>query len=321
MDTLVDYKTILAYLQNLIKKGGPEPTDYQKLNDWYNLVWTAFENKEISLEQIEELRNALNIVYGSLETLFGQVFTAPYGYRGDFEIIDKIYKQQVSTNDNLANWDRYFLSTPAVKAVINRKEYFKKLLTEKAKLNPELRVLNLASGPCRDLKEFYENSAYSNVAFDCLEFDPKAIAYAKKILGPNQRVNFIQKNIFKFTTFERYDLVWSAGLFDYFEDLTFTSILTSILDYTTENGEIVIGNFHPRNPTRKCMEFTLWQLHHRDENKLKELAINAGVSDISNVSIDEESERINLFMRIKRPTLQKESSSTKKTQREIFMNG
>ena len=52
--------------------------------------------------------------------------------------------------------------------------------------------------------------------------DARAIDYARNLLGPNSdAIEFTRKNIFKFDTHDKFDLVWSAGLFDYIEDDVF----------------------------------------------------------------------------------------------------
>lgn len=286
------------FIQKLISKGGPTKEDYENLDNWYYNVWDLYTKGDLSIDEIEQLRAVLSPVYGNTSAMLGQVYTAPYGYKGDFEIIDRMYQDYVSDVDYLANWDRYFHRAPATLAVKNRKDYFKKLLQQKAELKPNLQVLNLASGPCRDLKEFYEESDCKDVEFDCVELDSNAIEYAKNILNADQKTTFIQKNIFKFSTQKKYDLIWSAGLFDYFNDKIFSRMLSRILDYTTENGEIVIGNFNTTNPTKNCMDFTAWHLHHRNKEDLTRLAMEAGAKQ-EQISIEQETQGINLFLRIK----------------------
>jgi len=156
----------------------------------------------------------------------------------------------------------------------------------------------LASGPCRDLKEFFEVHPSAPVTFDCVELDKNAIAYAKGLTNYNDKINFIHKNIFRFSTNQQYDLVWSAGLFDYFDDKIFVKILARFLKNVKAGGELIIGNFHPRNPTRSVMEVSTWHLHHRTEAELIALAKIAGVEDVGRIRIDTEAEGINLFMRV-----------------------
>jgi len=286
----------IVYLQNLIEKNGPTPADYQALDDWHDRVWDNFKDNE---QAMKDIRNALDLIYQNVDNIFGLTYLAPHGYKGDFEVIDKIYQKRVSQIDHLKNWDIYFQNRiKAPQAVRNRKTYFKNLLAQKITSKPSLDVLNLASGPCRDLKEFFEIHPTAPVTFDCVELDENAIAYAQKLTNHNANINFIHKNIFRFATDQQYDLVWSAGLFDYFDDKIFVKILARFLKNVKAGGELILGNFHPRNPTRSVMEVATWHLHHRTEAELIALAQMAGVVDVGRIRVDTEGEGINLFMRV-----------------------
>ncbi len=290
-------QTEINYIQNLIEKNGPTPADYQALDDWHDRVWDNFKDNE---QAMKDIRNALGLVYKSVDTLLGLTFLAPHGYKGDFEVIDRIYQKRVSSINYLEKWDAYFHNhLKAPQAVRNRKTYFKNILSHKLNANPSLTVLNLASGPCRDLKEFFETHPTAPVTFDCVELDENAIAYAQKLTNYTPNINFIHKNVFRYATDQQYDLVWSAGLFDYFEDKIFVKILARFLKNVKAGGELIIGNFHPRNPTRSVMEISTWHLHHRTEKELIALAQMAGVADVGRITIDMEGEGINLFMRIR----------------------
>ena len=63
-------------------------------------------------------------------------------------------------------------------------------------------------------------------------------------------------------------------------------------------GELIIGNFHPNNPSKDYMEFAFWNLNHRTEEDLIKLANACGVKN-SCIEIKSESEGVNLFMHIK----------------------
>jgi hypothetical protein len=234
-------------------------------------------------------------------TMHGHALMKPFGYAGDFLIIDKIYTFHTSAIPEYVIWDEYFHNHSAPKAVRNRKEYFKKTLQSKLK-STSLKLLNVASGPARDIYEIYSALKIKETLITtCIEMDAKAIIYAKEL---NKEfipyINFINKNIFKYQTEERYDLVWSAGLFDYFDDKAFLMILNRMKNWVTKNGEIIIGNFNQNNnPSRGYMElFGEWYLHHRTENELIFLAKEAGFSEIQ-IHIGKEEEDVNLFLHLR----------------------
>ena len=278
---------------------GPLPTDYKKLEQWIENLFNGIDLVNLSMPELKEIRTAFGELYNSPKNFFGHGAFWPHGYPGDYEIIDKIYTRYISEIPEFKNWDRWFHTFAATKAVRNRKEYFKKLLAEKSQKQPNLTLLNLASGPCRDLLEFFEEYPSNKLKIDCVELDHNAIAYASELLGEHrQHVRFIHQNIFKFQSSERYDLIWSAGLFDYFDDRTFVSQLSRFLAKLKPNSELIIGNVHPRNPTKTMMDFSNWRLHYRTETDLINLAIQAGIKDYSKLKIEMEAEGVNLFLRI-----------------------
>ncbi len=289
-------KKEIEYIHFLMEKNGPSVADYATLDNWYNSVWKNYGQDEVALKSI---RKALSPVYNNSESLFGLVYSAPHGYKGDYEIIDRIYQQDISKDVNLKKWDEYFQQTPGAKAVRNRKTYFKNILVEKCSTNQSLTVLNLASGPCRDLKEFYERQPNAPIIFDCIELDKNAIAYGQQLTRNNPKIHFIHQNIFRFSTDRQYDLIWSAGLFDYFDNKTFSRILQRFIKNVKAEGEIILGNFHLSNPTKGGMDVTAWHLHHRTEEQLITLAQAAGIKDVSRITIEQEAEGVNLFMRIR----------------------
>jgi extracellular factor (EF) 3-hydroxypalmitic acid methyl ester biosynthesis protein len=69
------------------------------------------------------------------------------------------------------------------------------------------------------------------------------------------------------------DLIYSAGLFDYFNDRTFDALLRTLQDAVAEGGTLAIGNVAAQNPNRWAMEyFTEWFLNHRSPEELVERA-------------------------------------------------
>ena len=62
----------------------------------------------------------------------------------------------------------------------------------------------------------------AEITFDCVEIDSKAIELATQLNHTFcKRVRFIHKNALRLRPTRQYDLIWSAGLFDYFDDRLF----------------------------------------------------------------------------------------------------
>ncbi|MDP1817551.1 MAG: class I SAM-dependent methyltransferase, partial [Leadbetterella sp.] len=198
-------------------------------------------------------------------------------------------------------WDQYFHRHAAPKAVRNRKDYFKQNMARilRERKGQPTSLLNIASGPARDLAELYQTINPKTLQTTCVDLDANAIEYATRLTEPwlNQ-IEFIHRNIFKFQPENQFDVIWSAGLFDYFDDAPFVAILSKIRTWGNPGAEIIIGNFSEENPSRRYMEaFGDWFLHHRSPARMITLALQAGFSR-SQVKVGKESEGVNLFMHL-----------------------
>ncbi len=289
-------KKIENYLKPFVDRGGPEPNEYLELNDYFSSINSRLKIGRVSREQIRELWTGCGDIF-SEETMQGFVCKAPHGYRGDFEIIDRIYTKWISPKKHLQNWDKFFHWQPATDAVRNRKVFFKNILSEIEKSEiKEPMILNVGSGPCRDVYEYKHENPSSKIRFDCLDMDSNAIKYAKNLLN-GLDVNFFCENAFRFSPGKKYDLVWSAGRFDYLDTTRFIFLLDALIKMATADGQVVIGNFSTINPSRDYMEFGEWILIHRDINALTELAVKAG-ADPRTISVEAEATGVNLFLKI-----------------------
>jgi 2-polyprenyl-3-methyl-5-hydroxy-6-metoxy-1,4-benzoquinol methylase len=292
---------IIPLLAMIKQKGSFNIDYYPFIDQLVSTVGHLKREESISDSDMNEIRHFFGQDF--LEnTLQGMALLKKYGYAGDFMMIDKIYTGNTSDNLFFSSWDKYFNNHAAPKAVRNRKQYFKQLVLQKLQTTKSVKLLNVASGPARDLLELYaEKPAATKLETLCIEMDSHAITYAEELtLAHTADIRFINKNIFKFDTEESFDLVWSAGLFDYFDNKAFVYVLNKFKNWVTGQGEIVIGNFNEsHNPSREYMElFGEWYLHHRSADELKTLAIEAGF-DESQLTVGTEPENVNLFLHIR----------------------
>jgi len=278
-------------ISEIVKNNGPEETEYGELDS----IIDSIENGN----EAQEFRNMISTVLNN-DTLFGHTYKKPYGYAGDFLLIEKIYQKYESKDEHYRKWDRFYHSHDATEAVRNRKKYCIQVLEELSSTKQSSHVLMLGSGPTTDVNEYFEKNKPDNIRFDLLDIDAKAIEYASnkndKYLD---QLNFIKANVIKFNTENHYDLIWSAGLFDYLDDRLFVYLLKRFSNNLREGGQIIIGNFSPSNPTIKVMEvMTEWFLNYRNEEHLQNLAQEADIAK-QRISVEKEPLGINLFLKIK----------------------
>jgi SAM-dependent methyltransferase len=291
----------LALMEAIIQAGGPKANEYQTVDSFIETISKGVQNNYISAEEVEEIKDlfASDLLHN---TIHGYGLRKPMGYAGDFKIIDMIYTHHMTQQSEYKNWDRYFHYHPATSAVRNRKEFFKnEMLAKLSDRTKALHLLNVASGPARDLLEVYQHIEPEQLITTCVDLDDRAIDYARQLCRNYlTQIQFIHKNIMRFTTTDHYDVIWSAGLFDYFDDKTFVLVLKRFLSWLKPGGEIILGNFSESNPSRAYMEiFGEWFLIHRSSEQLAELALQAGALR-TNITVDYEPLGINLFLKIRK---------------------
>jgi len=284
------------YITALVEKGGPDPPEYDQLLGWFSSIGESLRKGEVQRDEIRALFPCFGDAV-SIDTMQGFVVRKPHGYAGDFEIIDRIYRRWMSPNKRLRNWDYFFHDQDGPRAVRNRKDYFLQLLhkLEQSSSRPVLNVLNVGSGPGRDIAEYLATSN-TRIHFCCIDQEPKAITYAQHLCRAHQdRVTFRTCNIFRFKAEQRYDLIWAGGLFDYLNDKTFTFLLNRLLGMVRDKGRVVVGNFSIQNASRYYMEFGEWFLEHRTEEVLLSLADRALATGVK-AYVESEPAGVNLFL-------------------------
>jgi extracellular factor (EF) 3-hydroxypalmitic acid methyl ester biosynthesis protein len=290
-----------AYIRDLVRRGGPCPDEYDKLSAWYVTVMTRYYAGEIADNHISSLREAFGESF-TPRTMQGFVVTKPHGYHGDFEVIDRIYSKWLAEEEHLQKWDLWFHQLHAVRAVRNRKDYFHRLLADMSvqHLAGPVRVLDVGCGPCRDVAEFLATGSSNHFLFTCLDQDEGALDYAGILCADHlDGVDLQLSPILRFSSEQPFNLVWCGGVFDYLTDRVFTLTLRRLLRFVADDGQMVLGNFSPVNPTRPIMEFGGWRLFHRTESELVTLAIDAGIRK-DDIFIGHEPEGVNLFLHIRK---------------------
>lgn len=219
----------------------------------------------------------------------------PYGYAGDFKIIDDIYLNNPTTRGFDRLFDNYYMMSAISVAVRNRKEDFKRLILDVInKRNArESRMMNLASGPCREIKEVASLDClrYNNIVFDCYDHDNNALEYAKNLLANDVlHVNFIKENAMRIALRKevnsliekKYDLIYSTGLFDYLEERIAIRLIQNLRRLLKPGGVLAISDVRDKysNPSIHFMEWVGdWYLVYRDDDSFRKIFLDAGFKE------------------------------------------
>ena len=214
-----------------------------------------------------------------------RMYAKPRGYAGDFLTIAQIYEDVgVGTGRLGPLIDRCLLDLPAAQAVRNRRGLLLEEIEAQLAARPAgvTRVTSLASGPAAELFDaFAALDDPTRLQATCIDIDDEALTYVaveRSARGLDAQMRLEQGNLVYLATgrttldLPPQDLIYSIGLIDYFSDAFVVKLLNAIHGLLAPGGQVILGNFHPRNPTRALMDHVLdWKLIHRDEADMDRL--------------------------------------------------
>lgn len=256
---------------------------YEKINLTKGNIEKVYKLKKLFINRIRKLFMRKDYTEWSIKK--------PFGYAGDYKIIDDIYLNDPKTTGFDRLFDNYYQMSAISVGVRNRKEDFKKIISNfvKEKHTKSIRIMNLACGSCRDMQELLSHNMLTNknVIFDCYDNDERALEYAKALLKLYSNVNFIQENVIRLAATKRialkvrkiYDAIYATGLFDYLSDRIATKLIENLKLLLRAGGILIISNVRDRynNPSVHYMEWAGdWHLVYRDDEEFKKLFIEAG---------------------------------------------
>ena len=212
---------------------------------------------------------------------FNRSYHKPHGFAGDFRIIEWIYDIETDRCDDPAQpgivncLDYVYQTIDAVIGVQQRRRWFVRLLhAERERLGGELRVLDVACGGARYIRDFLESGRdVSAVQVTLVDQDPAALAFCRtRSLVPwMARIETRSDSIVKLADQLRgreFDVIISSGLFDYLNETIARHVLSHMASLLAPGGVVAISNFHPSNPSRLVTDWLVdWPLIHRDDGQ------------------------------------------------------
>ena len=212
--------------------------------------------------------------------------------------------------------DLYAKNEPAAVAIVNRAQFMKEQILNTIKEHGGSRVgiCSLGSGPAREMIELLKTNPEIASKLDVvmIDQDQKALTFVENELRPfteatNAKFTMVQESVENYRDVKRLasligsrHLTYSVGLFDYFNDHTFKSILSGLYDGIGSGGKLIIGNQATHNPSRPMLEYiTDWFVFYRTRQDLSALAESLHPKPAS-FYVDAEKAGINLFLIVRK---------------------
>lgn len=288
------FRELWLFLNEQIGEGAPGP---------------PVVKKEIGARVKREL-----LPYILLTDVAERFYSKPRGYAGDFLTIEMIYRDTAAGSGRIGPLiDRCFLDLPATSAVRNRRPLLAGEIgqTLSARGGEPARVTSLACGPAEEIFDAYASMPDpSKLLTTLIDIDLQALAFVgdkRDRLKLKRHMTLVNANLVYLArgrqqvALQDQDLVYSVGLIDYFADSFVVALLGYVFDILRPGGKVILGNFHPRNPSRAVLDHVLdWRLIHRTEEDMHRL-FQASRFGRPCTRIRFEAEGINLFAECVKP--------------------
>lgn len=273
---------------------------------FYNLTDTE---KKICLEYYRE-----NVGSYVLQSNFtNRSYSKPLGYAGDYEMMNQLYRNDNFSHTLFGSCVEYAVNLhDEPGAVRNRAQYLSEKIVNLVNKNAgkKIRILAVACGPAQEIKTTIQKLSQeqlSQLEIVLLDQDQNALLYAQQnikaeLIETGKKLNFqlmnksIKEIIMSGLT-DEFDLIYSAGLFDYFTDAVAKRASRSLLKVLKASGELIIGNFNISSPNWFGMLALFdWQLILRGEQDLQRIFSSENIS----VVVESEARNVNLFCIIRK---------------------
>ena len=291
-----------------------------KLEKYFNIFFHHVEEFESEIKDEKVINNSkfffrfLTKKYLFQSKFLKYSFLKPRGYPGDYEIIEKMYNQKPISSKLGFYLDNYFAKTDYVQAVRDRKNKMKIILCKFINNFPKdltcIRILNLACGSCREIRELVSESFLTNrqIIFTLVDQEVDALKFAsKKLCKPptNFKFAFIKSDILQFfrnlvgsKEIPKQDLIYSIGLADYLPNSVLIPMVRHSYNLLTKNGCFVIAHKNICEYPSLVSDWSAnWKFIPRTKDDLKNLIMTAlGDKDYKINFIMEKSKHIFFFI-------------------------
>ena len=212
---------------------------------------------------------------------WNRAYHKPHGYAGDFVAIEWLYDLESDpcadpVQPAIVNClDDLLTSVPAVVSVWERRRFFADLLrAEHTRRAGRLRVLDVAGGGARYLRDFLAAiTPGPQLEVTIVDQDPAASAYCRtrSLADWPGHVELVCAPIRELPALiagRSFDVVISAGLFDYLAAPSARALLATLAAHLAPGGVIALSNFHRTDPSRLVKKWLCdWPLIYRDEEE------------------------------------------------------
>ena len=204
-----------------------------------------------------------------------RAFSKPRGYAPDPVMLDYIHRPRRLSLSEVGE-AVHFVTTGAGAAgnIAGRRDYLAKAIVQTVRRRRKARILSVANGYLRELDAVKQRVDRRDFEIVALDHD---CASLKEAVNANPDFNIVPveqpvAHLLRGQSSAKYDLIYSAALFDDLPSGRASGLLNRLVDKLAPEGRLVIANHAPDAYWRGYMEGMMgWSVHYRGEAELERL--------------------------------------------------
>lgn len=206
-----------------------------------------------------------------------RAFRKPRGYAGDAVMMDFVYSGRAPAGTSPLGQEIFQATTrvPMGLSVLYRRALLQSTINDTIARQPSCRILSVASGHCREVEDSLLFKDGVDCEFIALDQDPEtSTVVAREFAHPRLQVltERVRSLVFGRLDLGQFDLIYSAGLYDYLPDATAMMLTARLHSMLKPGGRLLIANFLRSSYGRGYLEaFMDWQLQYRSEDDVRSL--------------------------------------------------
>jgi len=258
--------------------------------DW-RVIWTEADEclAEINRD-VEQVAAAKSYTEAHLTSrlldapLWRQAYAKPLGYAGDYAVMNFIYDGASLGETPFARL-AHALAIRIGEFVVRRKDLVHDAIADAVARLPashNVTIASLGCGPAREIAEFAGNGVRADapISFVLLDQDEQALRFAGRAIagaldrrrgGPPIRIDLRKISVLRLLrdfhprdVFSPLDMIYSAGLFDYFSDRTCRILARRLYDALRPGGLLLLGNMKAGTDMPWPLDYIAnWTLNYR----------------------------------------------------------
>lgn len=267
-------------------------------DDFHRRVARLFEESQAACREFDALHQGEAALIADAKKLFlertapwfeqswiaNRSRTKPSGFPGDYDMLIKLYEQTTPARGVGGYLDLCIQDLPLACAVRARLDCARRFLLEALESRTgTVRILDIASGPCREFEAWPELDGNKEVEIVAMDSDPSALQHVQTQIATRlpatTRLRPVRHNALRTRSaeatirqFGRFDLIYSVGLCDYLTDDHLIGLLAAWRDTLQEGGVLYVAFKdtleYDHTPYQWHLDWYFYQRTHEDVLKL-----------------------------------------------------